>query len=220
MSLNDSNGLATGATLTLDRGTALDGIPMLAGPVIWDTESTVDPVLTPVDRLYNSAVGAGGGRAAEFALQNIPYATYDLYVYLSFSIYQGGSIQLFQGGTADGAQDPLYYRSGMSWNPLNVWAGTVYNTPDSGYTQVTSTDPVVYDPNNNNNPASGGTPTGNSGAYVEFTGLTGPNQTLDFAGGGGVAGIQIVSAAVPEPTTWASVILGAAGLLAFRRRRA
>jgi len=32
--------------------------------------------------------------------------------------------------------------------------------------------------------------------------------------------ITFATAAVPEPSTWASIILGAAGLLAFRRRRA
>jgi hypothetical protein len=208
--LTDSNGVATGAMLTLNNGTALDGTQILDEPNIWDSTSGVDPVLTPMDKLYNSSVAPGGGRAAEFALQNIPYATYDLYVYLSFDIYQSGSIQLFENGSVSGAQTPLQYGAGMSYAPLNEYGGY----PDSGYTEITSTDPT--------NP----TATGNAGGYVEFTGLTGLDQTLDLLvnpastnGGGGVSGFQIIdTSAVPEPSSIALLLAGL-GMFGFLRRR-
>lgn len=55
--------------------------------------------------------------------------------------------------------------------------------------------------------------------YVRFTGLSGASQTVDFANvanGIGVGGFQVVQ--VPEPSS--ALLLGLAGLVAFRRRRA
>jgi hypothetical protein len=175
----------------------------LAEQATWDVSATPDPALTPTDVMFNTTVTARGGRAAEFQLQNVPYLQYNLVVYLTYSQYQAGSIQLFEGGTVAGAQTPLQFSTGLGWVPLNQYGGY----PDSGYTQITSTDP--------NNP----TVTGNTGAYVVFSDLTGADQTFDLVGGGGVAGFQIIDEPVPEPSTWAMIALGATALFGWRRFR-
>ncbi len=98
----------------------------------------------------------------------------------------------------------------MTWYPLSPYGGY----PDSAYTKITSTDP--------NNP----TVAGNTGAYIEFTGLTGADQTFDLVGSGnngsgGIAGFQIIDTAeaVPEPKTWVLFAIGAIGLAGWRRQR-
>jgi hypothetical protein len=60
----------------------------------------------------------------------------------------------------------------------------------------------------------------NPGAdYAIFTGLSGGSQTItaNVPSFGGLAGFQIVS--VPEPSSWALVIAGVAGLVLYRRQR-
>jgi hypothetical protein len=207
MSLTDSTGAPTGATLTLTPSQGqfgLNGIQVLAEQGSWDSSATSDAALTVTDKMFNSTITAGGGRTAEFNLQNVPYLQYNLIVYLTFSQYQLGSLQLFEGGVVGGAQTPLQFGTGLGWVPLNQYGGY----PDSGYTQITSTD------------SSNPTLTGNTGAYVEFTGLTNPDQTLDFVGQGGIAGFQIIDEApVPEPSTWAMIALGVVGLAGWRRLR-
>jgi hypothetical protein len=209
MALSDSTGAATGATLTLgpSNANALDGTENLAESQTWDISSSPDSALSVSDRMFNSTITAGGGRAAEFALQDIPYSQYTLVVYLTLSQYQSGSLQLFEGGVVGGAQSPLYFNNGLGWVPLNQYGGY----PDSGYTQITSTDI--------NNPTATGS---DMAAYALFTGLTGADQTFDLIGNPGVAGFQIIdtAATVPEPSTWALFAMGSLGLVAWRRARA
>lgn len=202
MTLTDTAGNLTTATLTVDpTGTGLNGMDVLGNSIAWNQSATAnDPTLpTALDRLYNAHLGADGGRTTELALQNIPFAQYDIYAYMVYSQYQSGSVQLFAGGTLAGAQNPIYYSTGLGWVPVNQYGGY----PDSSYTQITSTDSA--------NP----TITNNSAAYIRFSGLSGATQYLDLVGNGGIAGLEIV--AVPEPASLA--LLGLGGLLLATGRK-
>ena len=205
MSLKNTSGASTTATLTVDpTGTGLNGVPVLSSSGNWNSSSTAnDPSLpTVMDHAYNSYLVANGGRTTELALNNIPYASYNIYVYMSNSQYQSGNLQLFEGGTAAGEQTPVYFSTGMNWVPLNSGGGY----PDTnGYLQITSTDP--------NNP----TLTGNSQAYIEFSNLTGATQYMDLVEtGGGISALEIVQ--TPEPASLSLVAIGT-GALQRRHRR-
>jgi hypothetical protein len=108
------------------------------------------------------------------------------------------SSDVFVSKTVNGAYTDIYGTGGLIGN---IW-GT--NTQQSGNIGSGSDSETLWQlaPEDTN----GGTIPASSTSEGTFT--LGNNGEITFA-----------TAAVPEPSTWASIILGAAGLLAFRRRR-
>lgn len=141
----------------------------------------------------------GMNDSSQFTISNVPYALYDVYVYLGGGANggnAGGVISLSGTGGVDTTQ---YQFFGYSWSGGNI------------YTQITSTDPA--------NPSSGN--------YVMFSGNTASSFTASYLANpsdavydGGITGIQIVSP-VPEPAmpTLASLGLALLAFAGFQRRR-
>lgn len=133
----------------------------------------------------------GTGNSLTLALSEIPFALYDVYVYV--------------GWNDDRPNSDFSVTLGSS-----TFYGRTQSVPTGGpgLVQATST--------------SSGSPTVGS-TYVVFTGLTASSQsiTLTVEGGPGtpgfgLSGFQVVQ--VPEPSTYALLLLGAAGLALLRRR--
>jgi hypothetical protein len=177
--LKDSSGTNTSATLSVKpSGTALDGKSTSFWAPWNGTSNATSNILTATQRLYNGNLGTANnsGYATELALANIPYSSYDIYVYVLTSVYTSGSAQIFQGGVSGGAGTTYYFAKGVAWAPGDHLPTT--------YTQATATAvPSTYGAN-----------------YVKFSNLSGSAQTIDvvsstesgLSGAIGVTGIQIV----------------------------
>lgn len=164
------------------------------------TTGTVASSLTNDALMFAGVSDLQDGHTATLELSNIPFNSYDVYVYaVGSASNRGGSIEL------DGAT--TYYVIGN-------------NTPaddGSGYILATST---VYD---SENPGSGIA----MANYALFSGLSGNAQTVNLAAldmGNAFdrlrfTGFQIVdTSAVPEPAS-AAAILGLLSLISFLTRR-
>lgn len=160
----------------------------------------IDNFSTNDDRMYSGNVDMQNGSTYTLDLANIPFAQYDIYVYVrGTSSTRGGSVAL-------GSE--TYY----------VKNGSKANSDGTGYTLITST---VYDPEN---PGVGIA----AGNYIVFEGLSGANQTITMEvldmGNASIqrlnyAGFQIVQ--VPEPETFALIagVVIALGVIGVKRRK-
>ena len=148
------------------------------------------------DEILNNTRAAGVGTTWSFTVSNIPYDNYSFVVYdldLTLGVVKGIGL----GGLT-------FYTSSPAYNSVGYIDGDP-NTPFT-YTQGTSTLSTAPTPLSD---------------YVLFTGLSGSTQTVTITGSGSnlrIGGFQIVQT-VPEPSTWAMVGLGGAGLLCLARRR-
>jgi hypothetical protein len=162
--------------------------------------------LTPEQQLYNGYIATANNNyfTTELSLSNIPYASYDVLVYVLTNQYASAKAQLVTGG----ATGPSYYLA----DGVPFYEGN--NLPTT-YSLATST--------------SAATPTVGAN-YFAFTGLTGASQTIDLnadvsAGYNNATkdefvGFEIVNtASAPEPSTYALLMAGAFVLGALRLRR-
>jgi hypothetical protein len=140
-------------------------------------------------------------------LNNIPYAQYDIYVYLSADVagrtgfVTDGTVTVT--GNGDATLSTFTPNGATTYDFSTIGPGEI-SGPNALFTQTTDT--------------TGAYPAAD---YAVFHGLTGPNQTITAQmlvndGWGGIAGFQIVS--VPEPLSMSSLGLGA--LLMLKRRHA
>ena len=154
------------------------------------------PVAGPDETLNNTRANSSA-TSWSFSLTGITYASYSIVVYdLQFGA--GAELGIDVGGLNYYTSSPDYTAAGY----LDDNAATPYT-----YTQGTSTNSAA--------------PTA-LGDYVVFTNLSGSSQTVTLTGFGGgerIGGFQIVQT-VPEPSTWAMLGLGVAGLGFTLRRRA
>ena len=188
--LLDASGATTTAYLKVNSGYGYDGTP----------PPTTANLATRT--LYSGCLyGLGDGTSnAQFSvtLGNIPYASYDVYVYASHDTTSPTSSVL---STTIGAQT-FYYASGGAANPS---ATTLL--------QTTSTDAL--------------SPTRGPAQYQLFSDVTGSSFTLTSKGSAynvianDLFGIQIVpTAATPEPGSVALLVgMTSVGAGVFRKRR-
>lgn len=135
---------------------------------------------------------------AALTLQNIPYTSYDVYVY--FNSDNGTRTGNILGQESDTGLGGSYV------NPITYYFG--YNADTSGFFQTTSTDSNVF------TEANYAMFSGTLDFFnVEVRGTTNP----EF---GGIAGVQIVNTgtAIPEPGSIALLGLAGLGLITRRRR--
>ncbi len=147
------------------------------------------------DEILNNSRANSTGTSWSFTLSGIPYGSYLIIVYdLQFAT--SAVVGISAGGTT-------YYTSSPTYNAPGYIDGNAA-TPFT-YTQGTSTNPLAPTPMSD---------------YVLFSGLTGSSVTVTITGGANatrISGFQIVQT-IPEPSTWAMLLLGGAGLLAGARR--
>jgi hypothetical protein len=211
--LLNSSDAATTATFGFNQGgNTLSGNPIYNsnhGP-----EGSANATLTADQQLYNGSVTAvASSWSQELVLQNIPYASYAVYLLVnaprvaSDTPNMYGSVQLFNGGVVGGASTTYFFENS---NQVNASI-----PPSLGYVQATGTSMA--------NATLGAN-------YVLFTGLTNPNVTFDFvdptASGQPytnnitLGAIEIVNlAAAPEPSTYAMLLAGLGLLTICARRR-
>jgi hypothetical protein len=145
----------------------------------------------------NMLTGFLSGGTVNVTLTQVPYATYDVYVYFN----------------------------GFGDNNNNTWQASDVTDPGnpSLVDQMTSfrgtQDTFTFHAANGHVESALNTP----GTYVKFTGMNVASLRIARTAGSGeigISGIQVVdtSAAIPEPTTALALGLGA-GLFALRRRR-
>ena len=188
-SLNDSSGAVSGATVTW------------TSKFIWSNANATD---TGDRILFKGFIGGqaqdvGGYRPAVVTISNIPYAEYDVYVYLTDDSVKRAKITI----------DPLASATSTNWIHLNEQSSTAN---PAVFTRATSTT------------AAGAT----SANYALWEGQTSSTLKVTLVGkktgetGGtsgnvGLAGIQIVQ--VPEPSTVVLLGMGVLGLLAYAWRK-
>jgi hypothetical protein len=152
-------------------------------------------------------------------ISNIPYSTYDVYVYIdSDSGGRGQSVSLaaIGGGTVDGA---TFYQTPVSVDGVT----SQYNTSINGnFLQGTNTDATKADFYNAQSDPDDEYPLAD---YELFTSNTATDLKITMAtslvnGASGLAAVEIVGVAVPEPASM-GLLLGACtiGLLGLTRRR-
>jgi hypothetical protein len=154
--------------------------------------------------LMSSGLNSGYSNGHSVIAENIPYATYDVYVLATTDNTNLGNYETFQ------------------------------LTPDSGPVLSLSLQPdpflSTYVPSADTYDGSASTPPSTIplANYVEFTGLTSPDFSLSFTGqksngsnfNSSLNGIEIVEAeAAPEPSTFALLAGGALALGAYQLRR-
>ena len=176
----------------------------------WNND-TFNAFGTDLQNMYSNFIhtdngGGGNVHSASITLTNIPYATYDVYIY-----YNSFTSSNPQAWTESQNSTTLY---GLRGPTQGGALGSFVQY------QTSSLSTVLAD-------AAGGTAGGN---YLEFTGLTAANLTLTVGPDGltsgyvqeGLAGIQIVaeSAPVPEPASTALLCMAVPALLMRRRKRA
>ncbi|WP_009960424.1 PEP-CTERM sorting domain-containing protein [Verrucomicrobium spinosum] len=202
---NESNLVLDAAdSMRYDDGTLVGGsftmtfnIPASQGLLTNRTSNTTnDP------QMFNGVVDVYSATASTAAFSNIPFETYDIYVYM-----RNDGANRIGGFTIGGT---TYYARGTG-----VASDNIPGTDGSGY--VLSTDTTIID---------GTDSSVDQGNYVRFSNLTGSSQILSlFAADGStgvernkVAGFQIV--ATPEPSRAVLLMLGGVLLLTHRHRRA
>lgn len=200
---NESNlVLDASDSVRYDDGTVVGGgfsmtfnIPTSQGAFTNRTGATTnDP------QMFNGVVDVYSATASTATFSNIPFETYDIYVYM-----RNDGANRVGGFTIGGT---TYYARGSG-----VASDNIPGTDGSGY--VLSTDTTITD---------GTDSSVDQGNYVRFSNLTGSSQILSlFAADGStgvernkVAGFQIV--ATPEPSRAMLLILGSVLMLTRRHR--
>lgn len=166
--------------------------------------SVTDPNSVGDSDLISNFAYANAG--ASLTLTGIPYASYDVYVYLGGNAaypaaYNGALIINLNGGAETASVQGETLANGSNWVQAD------------NYTPVTPGDYSTY---------------GAAANYAAFDNLSGGDLTVGCSGNDGwyegITGIQIVNtAAVPEPETYATALCGFGmllGLQKFRNRRA
>ncbi|MEI6035463.1 MAG: PEP-CTERM sorting domain-containing protein, partial [Verrucomicrobiae bacterium] len=149
--------------------------------------------------LYSCGICCGGISDPIITLTNIPFDSYDVYVYADAETTDQSTLSIT--GTSSSGTSTFYYNSS---GDNSTWHGNVTDLP---LLQTTSADV--------------GSPTIN-GRYVLFQNMTGTTFTLDAGGSidgiisNNVYGLQIVGA-VPEPST--VVLLSLCGFCWMLRNR-
>jgi hypothetical protein len=132
------------------------------------------------------------------SLANIPFAVYDLYVYvLGGDSARGASVSL------DGGTNKIYFRGGTAAN--NDGSGYVLTTASShtsGVDDVPEANYTVF--------------SGLSDTDVDIS-VVYETYSSNSSRGGSIYGFQLV--AVPEPSTWLLLVSGVVSLFWLRRRR-
>ena len=187
---------ASGATGTLtnlvdDSGAATAASVTWSASNTWQAASPYPTNPTQV-LLYGYLDGGSNGVPAQVSVQNIPFNLYDVYIYVNRDNDDSTSTYTVNGQT-------VTITPGIDQTTL---------TP-AGVATPASPDPTT------------------AGTWVEFTDLSGPLSILTSNGnlyqGSGdwrspIDGIQIVDAAVPEPSTYAFMGLGLLLILALRSK--
>ncbi|MDQ6655387.1 MAG: PEP-CTERM sorting domain-containing protein [Verrucomicrobiota bacterium] len=190
---NNVSAVATGLTLNDNTGTATTTTLTTTGANSFSI-FTANPVAGP-DEILNNSRANSTGTSWSFTLSGIPYASYLLIVYdLQFAT--GAVVGINAAGITYYTSSPTYNSAGyIDGNPATPFT----------YTQGTSTDPLAPTPLSD---------------YVLFNNLSGSSVTVTITGGANatrMSGFQVVQI-VPEPSAWAMLMLGGAGLLAALRR--
>jgi hypothetical protein len=183
---------STGAATTVGCSFAApgdDGMTQLGQTLPFATPDNALLAGGLTENSYNGPTGNIGN----VTLSNIPYASYDLIIYLEGQAVVNDFNVTLSGGPA--------------------YTDVAFNTGDW------TASPVVYTPIT----ASGGTGnyveySNLTGASQTFT--WNADWDNSYSQDGGVTGFQIVSTgAVPEPATWATALCGLGMLLGFRKFR-
>ncbi|MBE2180391.1 MAG: PEP-CTERM sorting domain-containing protein [Chthoniobacterales bacterium] len=183
LTLTDSTGAATTAQLTYADGM---GFPTLQ----------IASLVAGGDELLNNSYLWLGGAAPQLTINGVPYATYNVILYIS-SVLPGRTHEVTVDGTT-------YY-------------GLTPNSLDAGYVDGNSGTPYTYTQAVGTN---SGSATTNANYYL-FTDLTAGSFTISLATPNDVlqvSAFQIVDA-VPEPTTATLLMGGMCALAAWRWRR-
>lgn len=160
--------------------------------------------------LYGNTTSLTNFNQLVVSITNVPYATYDIYVYEmpDNSNVQGISLGTATGITSSGAATFTATTTYWAATPTPDGGGYIDGTSSTfNYLQATST--------------SSSSPTANAD-YALFTNVTGSSFAIASAGGdkGVISGIQIVdTTAVPAPSSLSLLGIGTLGLLAIGTRR-
>ena len=159
----------SGGTTTLDVTFATND----TWQVNFQSDPGVDGDGTHNKRLLNGYLNNGGGGTTSLSFAEIPYASYDLYVYFSSDTANR------EGSITDGST--TYYFSTVGASSI---AGA--NAAFTLGTATVPTDPGDGDAGDGDDPLAN---------YVVFSGLSGSSQTItsDILNYGGIAGFQVVA---------------------------